>query len=97
VYNAKYYYPLALGRTSILLDIIWLWRPESQNFGDNSTYLSLQHKLSACSSATFSLFLFSFAVVIMADVEEVEAAVAEAEGVHCLLVLGPGEGPVLPG
>jgi|UniRef100_A0A804RB66 hypothetical protein len=49
-------------------------------------------------SKCFLFFSFTdIAVAIMVDVEEVEAAVAQAERVHCLLVLGPGEGPVLAG
>ena len=61
-------------------------------------YLPSPHHKLCLQFSKCSLFLFSFAdiaVVIMVDVEEVEAAVAQAEGVHCLLVLGPGEGPVL--
>jgi hypothetical protein len=36
-----------------------------------------------------------FADIAVVDMEEVKAAVAEAERVHRLLVFGPGEGPVL--
>jgi hypothetical protein len=35
------------------------------------------------------------AVGIIVNMEEVKAAVAQAERVHCLLILSPGEGAVL--
>jgi hypothetical protein len=35
------------------------------------------------------------AVGIIVNMEEIKAAVAQAKRVHCLLILGPGEGAVL--
>uniref|UniRef100_A0A0A9H6F9 Uncharacterized protein n=1 Tax=Arundo donax TaxID=35708 RepID=A0A0A9H6F9_ARUDO len=66
-------------------------------FGDNSTY-RVPHHMFCLQLSKCSLFLFTsvdIAAVIIIDVEEVEAAVAQAECVHCRLVLIPGEGPVL--